>query len=91
MQIDFNHVRKKAGETYNELIRFLTSNNYQGYISFDDTEIEEILFDLRCSIGAIMGTHEPDDEGFKALDEPMLMVFSPFEDVYLDEADYHAQ
>lgn len=91
MQIDFNHVRKKAGEAYNELISFLMNNNYQGYISFDDTEIEEVLFDLRCSIGAIMGTHEPDDEGFKALDEPMLMVFSLFEDAYLDEADYHAQ
>lgn len=91
MVIDFNNVRKKAGESYNKLVRFLTSKNNDGTICFEDEKIEEIMHDLRNSIGAIMCTHEPGDDGFQSLYEPMLLLYGTFMGSYLDEADYHAQ
>ena len=92
MQIDFNHLRQKAGNSYNDLVRFLHTNNKDGTIGFEDTEIEEILFDLRSSIGAILSTYEPGDEDFKDLhNDPWLIIFGTFEDSLLDEADYQAQ
>lgn len=92
MQIDFNHVRRKAGNCYNELARFLNDKNNEGTISFDDTDIEETLFDLRCAIGAIMCTYEEGDDGFQSLhNEPYLVVFETYEQSLIDESNYHAQ
>jgi len=90
MQIDFNNVRQKTGETYNRLVRFLASKNNEGIICFDDDEIEGVMNDLRHSIGAIMCTHEPGDEGFRSLYEPQLLLYSSFSESYIDEADCHA-
>lgn len=91
MQIDFNNVRQKTGETYNRLVRFLISKNNEGIICFDDDEIEEVMHDLRHSIGAIMCTHEPGDDGFRSLYEPQLLLYGTFVESYIDEADYHTQ
>lgn len=92
MEIDFNHVRKKTGESYNDLVRFLSDKNKDGSIHFEDTEIEEILFDLRSSIGAIMSTSEHGDDGFKNLhNDPALIIFETFEGSFYDESDYHAE
>lgn len=91
MVIDFNNVRQKAGESYNSLVRFLISKNNEGTISFEDENLEEIMNDLRNTIGAIMCTHEPGDDGFRSLYEPMLLVYGTFVESCLDEADYHAQ
>lgn len=91
MVIDFNNVRKKAGETYNLLVQFLTSKNNEGKICFEDEEIEEIMHDLRHTIGAIMCTYENGDDGFQCLYEPLLLLYGTFVESYIDEADYHAQ
>lgn len=92
MVIDFNNVRKKAGEYYNSLVQFLISKNTEGTICFDDDEIEEIMHDLRNAIGAIMCTHEPGDDGFIDLyNDPLLLVFGTFIESCYDESNYHAQ
>jgi hypothetical protein len=91
MEIDFNNVRRKAGETYNELVRFLSSKNNEGTICFDDEELDEIMQDLRHSIGAIMCTYEKGDDGFKCLYDPLLLVYGTFVESFCDEADYLAQ
>ena len=91
MQIDFNNIRRKAGETYNSLVQFLISKNDEGTVCFNDEEIEEIINTLRCTIGAIMCTYESGDEGFQCLYEPLLLVYGTFVESYCDEADYHAQ
>lgn len=92
MVIDFNDVRQKAGESYNCLVQFLISKNNEGTILFQDEEIEEIMQKMRNSIGAIMCTHEPGDDGFKDLyNDPLLLVYGTFVESYIDEADYHAQ
>lgn len=92
MIIDFNDIRKKAGESYNKLTSFLLANDREGIISFDDEDIEEIMHDLRNSIGAIMCTCENGDDGFKNLyNDPLLLVYGCFFDRYLDEANTHAE
>jgi hypothetical protein len=91
MEIDFNNVRRRAGEMYNNLVQFLISKNNFGTICFEDEDLEEIMNDLRHTIGAIMCTHEPGDDGFQSLYEPLLLVYGTFVESCCDEADYHAQ
>jgi hypothetical protein len=91
MQIDFNNVRRKAGATYNELVRFLSKKNNGGTVCFDDEEIEEIMHDLRSSIGAIMCTYESGDDGFQCLYEPLLLLYGSLVGSCIDEADCHPQ
>lgn len=91
MVIDFNNVRRKAGEAYNEIVRFLISKNNEGTICFEDEEIEKIMNELRGTIGAIMCTYENGDDGFQCLYDPLLLVYGTFVESCYDESDYHAQ
>lgn len=92
MEIDFNNVRRKAGESYNDLVRFLLYKNNEGTINFDDEDIEDVMDNLRSSIGAIMCTHEPGDDGFKDLyNDPLLLIYGTFIESCRDESEYHAQ
>lgn len=92
MQIDFNNVRRKAGESYNDLVRYLLYKNKEGIISFEDEDIEDIMHDLRNAIGAIMCTSENGDDGFKNLyNDPLLLVYGTFIENLQDESSYCAQ
>lgn len=90
MQINFNNVRRKAGRSYNRLVKFLLAKNNEGTITFLDHEIEDTMNDLRSSIGAIMCTYEEGDDDFiDVYNDPMLLIYGTFFDN--DEFECHAE
>ena len=66
MQVDFNNLRKKTADAFNDLIDQLNENDF-----FFIDDIKDEIEELRYCISAILCTYSEGDSNFKDLSDPM--------------------
>jgi hypothetical protein len=66
MKVDFNNVRRQACIAYDKLIdRLNQSEDYEGHLLVNPSDIEDVLNDLRQTIGCIAMCYQPGDDDQK--------------------------
>lgn len=81
MTINFNNVRRNACRAHDRLVKLLNASIDDGQVIIDVDLLEDVLNDLRMSIGAIAGSSVDGDEDFKDV----------FEEMYPTESEGHME
>jgi hypothetical protein len=79
MEIDFNNVRRRAVDSFNELVKILNSETMCNRLSIDPDNLYEPIENLRQCLVGIACTYEPDNEKFQCVlkDGEVLEEYKP--------------
>ena len=83
MDIDFNHVRRLALDSYAALVKELNRHiDDDGINDLQIEDISDILDDLRSALVGIICTFETGNEDFKVVlkDNEIVPIFNPKDD-----------
>lgn len=71
MKINFNNVRRNACRAHDRLVRLLNASIDDGQVIIDVDLLEDVMNDLRMSVGTIASTYEDGNDDFKDVFEEM--------------------
>lgn len=76
MKVDFNNLREKTAENYNQLIKLMKEENYKDRIVSDflDNRQIRVLEDLRNCIVGLVCVYEEGNDDFKEIDVDLLSI-----------------
>ncbi len=82
MNIDFNNVRKKACRAYNSLAIVLNDTMEDGVMTVYDSDIKDIMDELRNCLVSIACTYSEGNDGFKDVSDEVgeFVVFNDEDD-----------